>query len=195
MAMAEAKSRKGRAPRRLTAQSLDNAALHYLERFAASSAHLRRILLRKVARAAEAGMADRGEGARLVEELIERYLAAGLLDDRAYAAQKGASLHRRGTSRYGIGGQLAKRGVPRELIAATLGDLADSGSDDLAAACALVRRRRLGPYRPAAERETQHRRDLAALARAGFSRDVARRVLAAPDPATLERLARGEEPE
>jgi regulatory protein len=40
-----------------------------------------------------------------------------------------------------------------------------------------VRRRRLGPYRPQEERAARRQRDLGALARAGFSFDVARRAL------------------
>jgi len=79
-------------------------------------------------------------------------------------------------------------GVSRELIQSALGN-AEEGGGDLAAACALIRRRRLGPYRVAAAREAAQRRDLATLARAGFGFDIARRALAAADPEALERLA------
>ena len=175
-----------RAPRKITAQSLDNAALHYLERFASSSGNLRRVLRRKVARAAAAHEADPAEGHALIEALIARYLAAGLLDDRAYAAQKAASLRRRGTSRRGIAARLAEKAVERTLIAEVLDPEGAAETGDFAAACALVRRRRLGPYRPAAQRDVMRRRDLATLARAGFAFDVARRVLSALDPETLE---------
>ena len=189
------KPQRRRLPRQATAPHLENAALHYLERFSSSSANLRRVLLRKVARSARAHGTDPAEGAGLVEAIIARYLQSGLLDDAAYAAQKAASLRRRGTSRYGIRGKLAVKGVDAELIDATLERLDDEeGSGDLAAACALVRRRRLGPYRPPRAQAEHRRKDLAALARAGFSLDVARRVLAAPDIAAVEALARGEEP-
>ncbi len=189
-------ARRGRGrPRKLTPQSLENAALHYLERFSSSSANLRRVLLRRVARSAAAHGTDPAEGERLVEELIARYLRAGLLDDAAYAAQKAASLHRRGSSRYGIRGRLARQGVEAGLIDATLGQLEEEGSSDLAAACALARRRRLGPYRPEGTRAASRHKDLAALARAGFSLEVARQVLAAADREALEALARGENSE
>jgi regulatory protein len=194
--MAEArKSRgrdKGKEPRALDAAALDNAALHYLGRFASSSANLRRILMRKVARrATQEG--DAAEGARLVEALIARYLQAGLLDDRAYATQAAASLARRGSSRFSIGGRLAQKGVATELVKETIAGLDEAGSSEIAAACAFVRRRRLGPYRTAPASAEQQRKDLASLARAGFSFEVARRVLAAPDSAALEALARGED--
>jgi regulatory protein len=183
---------KRRLPRQATAAYLENAALHYLERFASSSANLRRVLMRKVARSARAHGSDPADGAGLVEAIIARYLQSGLLDDAAYAAQKAASLRRRGTSRYGIRGKLAVKGVGAELIDAALERLDDEqGSGDLFAACALARRRRLGPCRPKEEQAPHRRKDLAALARAGFSLDVARRVLAAADVDALEALARG----
>lgn len=189
------KPHRRRLPRQATAAHLENAALHYLERFSSSSANLRRVLLRKVARSARVHGTDPAEGAGLVEAIIARYLQSGLLDDAAYAAQKAASLRRRGTSLYGIRGKLALKGVDAELISATLERLDDGeGSGDLAAACALARRRRLGPYRPRRAQAEHRRKDLAALARAGFSLDVARRVLAAADVAAVEALARGEEP-
>lgn len=181
------------APHRITPQYLENAALHYLERFATSSTHLRRILLRKVARAAAAHGDDPADGAQLVDALIARYLAAGLLDDRAYAAGKAASLQRRGISRHGIRGRLALKGVDRDLIDATLEGLAADGSaSDLAAACALARRRRLGPFRLPEDRNDYRTRDLATLARAGFSSTVARQVLSAEDPSALEAMLREE---
>lgn len=183
--------KRRRGPKPATAAYLENAALHYLERFASSSANLRRVLGRKVARAAAAHGSDPREGEQLVEAIIARYLRAGLLDDRAYAVQKARSLRRRGASRYGIRGKLAVKGVDAGLIAETLTALdAERSGGEIAAACALVRRRRLGPCREAAARRTFGQKDLAALARAGFGLDVARRVLAARDAAALDALER-----
>ena len=54
------------------------------------------------------------------------------------------------------------------------------------AATRLARKRRLGPYRPVAARRDNREKDLAALARAGFSYDVALSVIDAEDPETLE---------
>jgi regulatory protein len=178
-------------PKRATAPYLERAALHYLERFASSSGNLKRVLMRKVARSAEAHGTDATEGERLVDALIARYLGAGLLDDRAYAAQKTASLRRRGGSRYAIRGKLAQKGVGGELIDETLG--AEAGESELAAACALVRRRRLGPLRAEPARTAHRQKDLAALARAGFGLDLARRVLALSDEAALQALERDED--
>ena len=194
--MAEARKVRARAARRpLTAAALENAAVHYLSRFASSSGNLKRVLLRKVARAAQNGEEGQAEaGARMVDALIARYLENGLLNDRAYAVQAASSLVRRGASRFSIAGKLAQKGVDSELVTETIAALDEDGSaSELAAACALVRRRRLGPYRAPGKRAEFRDKDLASLARAGFRLDLARRVLRAKDVEALERLARGED--
>lgn len=180
-------------PRRMTAERLENIALHYLGRYASSSGNLRRVLMRRVERAAAAHGDDPADGARLVDALIARYQRSGLIDDRAYATQKAASLQRRGASRFGIRGKLRQKGVEADLIddAVTILDEGGSGAGELAAACALIRRRRLGPYRAAGQRTAMRQKDLATLARAGFGLTVARRALAAPDRTTLEAWGRG----
>jgi regulatory protein len=191
----DAKKPPGRAPRTrgpLTLAGLEKAALDYLGRFASSRASLRRVLGRRVARAARDGRIDAAEGARLIEDIIARYAASGLVDDAAYAAQQAASLQRRGASAQAIRARLAQKGVEPEAVRAALASREAEGGGDLAAACALVRRRRLGPYRPPASRAAARAKDLGVLARAGFSGDVARRVLGAADADALDRLGRAD---
>ncbi len=177
-------------PKPVSAASLEASALFYLERFASSSGNLRRVLLSRVRRSAVAHGTDPEEGARLVEALVQRVLGNGLLDDRAYAEARTASLHRRGTSSRAIAAKLSAKGVGRELIGAVLGEAADEArpGGDLAAAAALARRRRLGPYRLPETREAYRLKDFGALARAGFGRSIADTVLDAADPAALETL-------
>ena len=187
-----------RLPKPVSAESLEASALFHLERFASSSANLRRVLLRRVHRSALLHGTDAEAGARLVEALIERFLARGLLDDRAYAEAKSASLHRRGASSRAIAAKLASQGLGTDLIRTALTEEDDETGNatrpggDLAAAAALARRRRLGPFRDPASREASRLKDLATLARAGFARSVAERVLRADDPAALEALLREE---
>jgi regulatory protein len=165
-------------------EQLEQWALDYLARYASSAENLRRVLRRRVLRRG----ADDKAAVPLIEALVERYQGSGLLDDNAYAAARAQSLHRRGDSLHAIRARLQAKGIAAETVAAALGTLRDSAADpDLAAACAFARRRRLGPYRRgAADRE----RDLAAFARAGFSRPVAEAVLRCPDPEAAEALGR-----
>ncbi|HVO15442.1 MAG TPA: RecX family transcriptional regulator [Alphaproteobacteria bacterium] len=183
---ARARGASRRGPRRATAQHLEDAALHYLERFASSATHLRRVLMRRVERSARIHGTDRAEGAALVEDLLGRFERSGLLDDRVYAEGRAAALFRRGTAPRAIRAALRAKGVASETIEAALGTLGAGADAELTAAAALARRRRLGPYRPAEARAGRRDKDLAALARAGFGYDVARRVIDAEDRAELE---------
>ena len=181
-------------PRKPNPASLERAALHYLERFASSAENLRRVLLRKVERAARHHEdIDREAAAGWIDDLIARYRRTGLLDDKVYAEARTTSLHRRGASVRKIRLSLAQKGVATTVEAA-LEDLGErvEGDVELQAAIALARRRRLGVYRLAAARADYRDRDLAALARAGFSYDIARRVIEAEDEAALIALVDAE---
>ena len=185
-----APGRGGRGPREATAKYLRNAALHYLDRHATSSAHLRRLLLAKVARSARAHGTDPQAGAAAVEALIAEFLGAGVLDDARYAEDRALILFRRGASARAIRGALLAKGVASELIEPALERLgAEAAEPELAAALAYARRRRLGPYRSPQARAAMREKDLAALGRRGFGYDLARRVIETRDVRELEREA------
>jgi len=178
--------RRPRGPKKATPEYLEKAALHYLERYASSAENLRRMLLRKVRRSAQAHGTDPEEGAAAVDAIVRRYLDSGLLDDRAYAEGRAVSLHRAGHSPPAIRLRLAQKGVDPETAEAALARLREEAADpELAAALRYARKRRLGPYRLDARADNRER-DLAALARKGFAPEVARRVVDAEDPAELE---------
>ncbi len=174
-------------PRKVTPKYLENAALFYLQRFATSAANLRRVLMRKVERSARFHGTDPAEGAQWVDALIARFVASQLLDDALYAESRAQSLRRRGASGRTIALSLRQKGVEGEIIDTAMA-AADEAEEkpELAAAARLARKRRLGPWRAAEGRREARERDLAALARAGFSYDVALAVIDAEGPADLE---------
>ena len=172
--------------REIGPELLESWALGYLGRYASSAENLRRILTRR-ARRYSPEAAERA--ARLIEAIVTRYRESGLLDDAAYAAARAASLQRRGDSLKAIRARLAAKGIAGEVAAEAISGLRDGATDpDLVAACAFARRRRLGPFRRGA---ADRRRELAAFARAGFSRRIAEAVLACTDCAAIEALALG----
>jgi regulatory protein len=180
-------------PKPVTAARLEKAALHYLGRYASSAQNLRRVLIRRLKRARLAPD-DPAYGAALgwIEDLLARFQASGLVDDRTYAEAQAASFHRRGLSRAAIGRRLGVKGVGRDQVAAALATLEEtSGDTDLRAALTLARRRRLGPFRAKSERRARRTRDLAALGRAGFGYQIARKVIDAEDADELEAEAKG----
>jgi regulatory protein len=179
----------------LTMAVLERAAAAHLARYASSSENLRRILMRRVTKAAREDDVAAAEGGALVEALIARFVRAGLLDDGGYAEAKAARLSRTGASRLKIRGWLAQKGVSRAEVDRAMLALGERGEgSELTAACAYLRRRRLGPYRPLDDRASSRQKDLVALTRAGFALDLARKLLGAADIAALEAMARGDEP-
>ncbi len=193
---------KRRGPHKATPKYLRNSALYYLERYASSSGHLRRLLLAKVARSARAHGADPEIGPEIdpeagaevgevaVEALIAELLGAGLLDDARYAGERARVLHRRGASARAIRAALLAKEIEADDIERALAGLREEAAEpELAAALAYARRRRLGPYRDPAARKSRREKDLAALGRQGFGYDLARRVIETNDLAELEDAA------
>ncbi len=178
--------KRRRAPR-VTPEALTRAAHHYLERYATSVENLRRVLQRRVARAARLGEVDEAAAVEAIEAILARLTEVGVLDDRAYAAARARSLHRRGASARAIRARLTRTGVDPDLLGPAIeARSAGPGDAELLAALAFARRRRLGPYRSQSERAARRARDLAALARQGFDYDVALKVIDAPDGEALE---------
>lgn len=169
--------RGARAP--LTEPGLAEIAVAYLDRFGASAAHLRRVLGARVTRAARRGEVDEADALRWIDALIVRYRASGLLDDQRFADSVVLGLRARGGSRRKIQQSLSQKGVGSVEIGRALEHAArDSTDAELEAAQAYAKRRRLGPHRKdERERAARRERDLAAMARAGFGFEVARRVL------------------
>ncbi|NQV48395.1 MAG: RecX family transcriptional regulator [Rhodospirillaceae bacterium] len=179
--------KKPKVPRKVTRSSLENAALYYLERFATSVENMRRVLYRRVDKSARHHETDPEEGRALVDDLIRRYVASGLLDDRVYANAQAITMHRRGKSTRAIRAWLMQKAASGEAIDQALENLAEDAVDpDLAAAIRHARRRRLGPYRTRQADEKTRDKELASLARAGFSYGIARRVIDAKDINELE---------
>jgi regulatory protein len=171
-----------RLPRPMTPDRLEKAALHYLERYASSRANLERILRQRVLRSAQAHGNAQEAAIAAIAPLLDRLQKNGLLDDEAYALSKARSLFRQGDSRRRIALKLRQKGLATDLIDAALQALEESldGNEedyDLLAARRYAQRRRLGPYRVSAAKPDQERRDLAALARQGFTLDIARKAL------------------
>lgn len=165
--------------RRLTPADLKGVALNYLDRFAATRARLRQVMLRKIRASARAHGDDPAPLLAALEETVQWLEASGFLSDRAYAESKARSLAARGTSRAHILANLAAKGVRGEEARAAVDRLcAEYQEPELEAAWRYARRRRIGPYRGESDTRAECRdKDLAAMARAGFAGRIARQVI------------------
>lgn len=172
-------------PRKMSQSRIDNIARFYIERFATTAAHLRRVLIRRADRARRVHGGDALEEAGWINQTVERFVRLGLVNDAHYAADRAASLRRLGRGPGKIKALLAAKGVPRAMIDKVLAETAEtaSGGDaSLSAAIGYAKRRRFGVFGKAPPTDKQERlkkqtRELAALGRAGFSYAIARRAL------------------
>lgn len=172
-----------------TPERLRRRALYYLERFAASRAHLGAVLARRALRDAQALDLPAAPVREAIDRLLDDLEQLGLLNDAAYAEARARRLAEKGKPPRRIAQDLTSRGVARELATAATGALeAESPDLELETAIAFARRRRLGPFARDPE-ATPSQKAMAAFARAGFTSATARRVLAA---ATIEELEPGE---
>jgi regulatory protein len=166
--------------RKLATADLKDAALHYLGRYAASTARLRQVITRRIRRSAKAHDIDPQPLLDELERVIAMLTRTGLLNDDAFAEGRVRSLNRRGGSRRQIAAKLGAAGVARDTTANALAGLEEEMPDaEFSAAIAYAKRRRLGAFRTKPDETPERRRkDLMAMARAGFALDLARRALA-----------------
>ena len=173
-----------RAPRRITADYLQRAAMYYLERYSAPAAQLRRVLARKVNISCRHHGQETAAFEAMLNEVVARCVASGLVDDERFAQARAATLRRKGRSSRAVAASLSAKGVSGELAAQ-----ASSGSaeDEMAAALKTAQRKRLGPWNRG-DRMVARQKDLAAMARAGFTMTIARAVIdGAGDEDLMER--------
>src|ERR1700722_15767171 len=121
------RKQRDKRPRRLSRQYLENAALHYLQRYASSAENLRRVLKRRIDRSSAFHETPPEPFYAVTEELIARYLATGLLNDAQFAKNKALSLRRQGRSRRAIQAGLKAKGLGAEDIQAALEPEDESG--------------------------------------------------------------------
>ena len=176
-------------PRPITEDRLRHYVRWYLERFTCSTAHLRKLMAQKCRQSAQLSDTDPQLMAQWVETILADYTALGALDDGAYARTRAQSLLRKGKPVHFIRADLTARGISASHIAPAIEALADADEKtNHLAAIAYARRRRFGPYRRRPETAETRQKEHAAMMRAGFSYDLARRVLdpiqtgADPDP-------------
>jgi regulatory protein len=183
---------RAKPPRRISAQSLENSALYYLQRYDSTAENLRRVLTRKVRRAAmhPEATVDPAAASEWIAAVVAKMQRLGYVDDTRTATAKARGLFAKGAPPATIRRRLALAGAGEDAIDAALGEIAGEtmSETDLtrAAAITLARRKRLGPYRPEADRPDRRQKDMATLARAGFDFETARRIIDAPDVESLE---------
>lgn len=156
------------------------AAVHYLGRYATSSANLKAKIYQKALRKYEG--IEEEEAEALAGVALDFCLENGFLNDITFADSQVSSGVRKGSSRRKIASKLSEKGIQNELASAAL-----ENADDLIAAMAYAKRRKIGPWRRVELDIKQKQREMASFARQGFSGGHAYKVMEM-DPEEAENL-------
>lgn len=185
------------------AARLESKTVHYLARYSTTRHGLQAVLERFARRK----LADRPaeDIARAITTMVAKAVANRWVDDATWAEQQIAGLRRRGASRRAILARLKIKGIDPALAEyqlarhdqshdpASTGSTADTGSAEFGAALRHARRRRLGPHAGPRDRQREgwQQRHLASFARAGFSHQIARRIMALDTPEDADTMLAG----
>ena len=148
--------------KKITSQRLKNIALYYLDRFDASSEKLKSVLIRRVQKAKLAGDEVPSDASQWIDDIVANMQHLGYINDKRFCENKVRQYLNAGKSNRYIMSKLSEAGIDSNLIQSFLSD------DELEQAQIFVRKKRLG---------SDYQKDLAKLARAGFSYDIAQKVL------------------
>lgn len=179
--------KKPKVPKKISERYLYNSGTYYLQRFTASSAHFRKVMIQKIDKSCYYHKEqDREDCIEILDKIIGEFLSLGFLNDEAYARGSVTSLRRRGLSEKVIMMRLQQKGIPAPLIKKYLDQVDEEYGPDseFQAALRLAQKKRIGPFSPqdtgTIEREyIEKRRNKAigAMARAGFSYDIVSKVM------------------
>ena len=182
---------KQRLPKAITERYLYNSALAYLSRFAASTEHLKQVMIRKIERSCLYHKnQNKEECLSLLHITIKKLEDLGLLDDIGYARGMMNSLLSRGQSLNSIKQRLKNKGLSHDIITLVIEEYTDESDKDLdiQSALTLLKRKKIGPFGHSYNTDDTNdesdgfqkktlEKNLATLARAGFSYNLSRNVL------------------
>ena len=165
--------------KQLTENRLMNIALFYLARYEASAEKVRQLLNRRLKRMKIRGEEVPPEAPLWIENVLQKIQAQSYVDDKRYAENQIRSLVLQGKSEHFICAKLALAGIPTEQVKKIL-DILES--TDKTRAKRFVERKKIGYLRPPQDRKNFWKKDMATLARAGFSYDIAKSALESSEP-------------
>ena len=161
-----------------TVEEIKELALKYLDKYQPSKKSLQIYLFRK-AIDAQSNTIEKSEIIKKIDIVLDDLEEKGILNDTLYSEIKSKNFLKRGYSLNKIKQHLSQKGIGSELLKQTIEKIQnDNTNPDFYSAIRICKKRRLGPYRPDANKEIFYKKDMGVLARSGFSYDLSKEVLA-----------------
>lgn len=169
-------------PKKITKKHLYNSGLAYLQRFPASVGHFKNVMKRKIKKSCDFHKEQKQDDClQILEEVTKQFEELGLLDDTTYLKGMINSYRRRGLSQAQIVSKLSMKGLKKDDITTAIRtyDQEEYGSEcentELQTALIFAQRKKIGLYDIIGK--YSYEKALAMLGRAGYSYDIAKKVL------------------
>ncbi len=160
--------------KQITEKRLLNIALFYLTRYEASEQKLRQMLERRVKKQALNGENIPPETDKWIQNVVQKAVASGYVNNERYAEITIRILCRQGKSTAYIRRKLSQDGIDEAIVNQFLET--ENTDSETVRALTWLKRQRKGGYR-STQSDSVFQKDLAALARQGFSYAVAKEAL------------------
>ena len=163
-----------------TVEEIRKFAYTYLEKYSPSKQQLKTYLFKKLLKKSEK-IFNKKEIFNLIDIVIGSLLDQKLISDKIYSDAKSKAFLKRGYSLNKIRYNLIKRGINEKYIKASISKIKENEADpDFFSAIKICKRRRIGASREENNRPLFYKKDIAILARSGFSYEISKKVLDLP---------------
>ena len=148
-------------------------AVNYLSRYASSKKNLERVLKKKIIRLKDTPTEEKVVLNNYICEILNELESKNIINDKEFIISKINNFFTQGKSKNFIKLNLLKKGLIKELIEDCLLKFElDNPEWELNSAQTFAKKKRLGKYGKQINKE----KDLAKMARAGFSYDIANKI-------------------
>ena len=169
--------REAKMTKPISEQRLYNITLFYLERFDASALKVKQMLERRIQKEKAKGAIVPNNTQALIQNIINRMQNLGYINDERFAQSQIKKLSSAGKSKSFILNKLKQAGIAGEIAKNLLSEFdLENESSDLTRAEQWLKKHRKGQFR-SKNADEFYQKDLAALARAGFSYEIASSAL------------------
>ena len=163
-----------------TIDEIRNFAYSYLEKYSPSKQQLRIYLFKKLIKTKQ-NISSKKEIFNLIDSIITTLVDNKFISDKHYSDIKSKTFLKRGYSLNKIRYSLIKKGIDEKYIKASISKIKEKESDpDFFSAIKLCKKRRIGPIREENNRSLFYKKDIAILARSGFSYELSKKILEIP---------------
>tara|TARA_B100000989_G_scaffold53329_1_gene35729 strand:- start:209 stop:769 length:561 start_codon:yes stop_codon:yes gene_type:complete len=160
-----------------TTEEIKELALKYLDKYQPSKKSLQIYLFKKVINS-QFNKIEKSEILKKIDHVLNDLEEKGILNDSLYSEFKSKNFLKRGYSLNKIKQHLKQKGISHHLLRKTIENIQkDNINPDFYSAIRICKKRRIGPYRPDANKELFYKKDMGVLARSGFSYDLSKEVL------------------